>query len=214
MNLNKISVLVFALSLCSTQISNGMSKVHKMRMNNLQEMINENLLQAVRDNNYDLVKNLINQGADVSYKNTTRLTPLLWAACFNQLEIVKLLVEHGADINYIRYGTALMDAAKKGNIDVVRFLLDHGANIDTIGYNGTALELAEKNGHHAVVTLIREYKAKRAKEIDEATPLVSVLVDLVEEYEGYKEPQLINEQKAELLTLIKQLIEIKIFFFT
>ncbi len=196
--MNKISVLVFALSLFSTQISNGMGNPHKMRTGNLQKMINDNLVQAVRDNDYNAVKNLINQGASASYISGAQLTPLHWTATYNQLDIAKLLVENGADINFARYGkhTALMEAARIGNLHMVKFLLDQGANIDKVGYDGlTALDLAENKGHHAVASLIREYKAKRAKEIEEATPLASVLVDLVEEYEGYKEPKITNKQQ-------------------
>ena len=46
---------------------------------------------------YDTVKLLIEEGADVNQKSTG-LTPLMFAARHNKVEIVKLLIENGANL--------------------------------------------------------------------------------------------------------------------
>lgn len=46
----------------------------------------------------DVVRQLIDHGADVAARDETRLTPLHLAAFSGSVEIVRLLIEHGADV--------------------------------------------------------------------------------------------------------------------
>ncbi|MBR5710774.1 MAG: ankyrin repeat domain-containing protein, partial [Thermoguttaceae bacterium] len=54
---------------------------------------------AVFMDDFDLAKQLVEKGADVSAKNRLNIEPLFFAADNDNLEMVKLLVENGVDVN-------------------------------------------------------------------------------------------------------------------
>jgi ankyrin repeat protein len=83
---------------------------------------------AKRNGNADLVRLLLEKGADV---RTPGDTTLIQAAQSGDLEIMRLLIESGANVNCIspRLGeTPLMYAAASDNVEAVRLLLAKGAN--------------------------------------------------------------------------------------
>jgi ankyrin repeat protein len=83
---------------------------------------------AKRNGNADLVRLLLDKGADVKTPGDTTLIP---AAQSGDLEIMRLLIEAGANVNCIspRLGeTPLMYAAASDNVEAVRLLLAKGAN--------------------------------------------------------------------------------------
>ena len=83
---------------------------------------------AKRNGNADLVRLLLEKGADVKTPGDTTLIP---AAQSGDVEIMRLLIESGANVNCIspRLGeTPLMYAAASDNVEAVRLLLAKGAN--------------------------------------------------------------------------------------
>src|SRR5690349_15259754 len=83
---------------------------------------------AKRNGNADLVRLLLEKGADVK---TPGDTTLIAAAQSGDVEIMRLLIESGANVNCIspRLGeTPLMYAAASDNVEAVRLLLAKGAN--------------------------------------------------------------------------------------
>ena len=66
-------------------------------MNNL----NEQLFKAVKSNEIEEVKKLIDAGADVNVVNVDGETALYWASYKGRSEIVKMLIEAGADVNVV-----------------------------------------------------------------------------------------------------------------
>jgi len=83
---------------------------------------------AKRNGNADLVRLLLEKGAEVK---TPGDTTLIQAAQSGDLEIMRLLIENGANVNCIspRLGdTPLMYAAASDNVEAVRLLLAKGAN--------------------------------------------------------------------------------------
>lgn len=87
---------------------------------------------AAERNSLELVKLLVEHGADVNVRNRLGEAPLLLAIRsfpLEPFETVKYLVEHGADVNASsRLGeTALSAAAANGDTRIVDFLLAHGA---------------------------------------------------------------------------------------
>ena len=95
------------------------------------------------DNQFKLVKLLLDSGADVNQHKTEGQithyelygfrTPLTQAASNGNTRITDLLIEYGADINASDYNfsTALNEAVINGRTDVVELLINKGANVNT-----------------------------------------------------------------------------------
>lgn len=96
----------------------------------------ESLLYAAvcSDNNYAVVKLLLDHGADVNAKSHRKVPPLHRACEYDAIRVAKLLLDNGADIDAIdNRHTALYAAGRSGNEEVVRLLLARGANVDLGG---------------------------------------------------------------------------------
>ncbi|KAJ2986341.1 hypothetical protein NUW58_g5074 [Xylaria curta] len=118
-----------------------------------------------RTRKLDLVKFLIDQGADVNAPpaKISGNTALQLAAWHGDIAIALVLLEHGAKINAPpakKYGLCALDAAAvRGRLDMVKLLLSmaaHSHDRGATGYAG-AIRLAAANGHFAVAELIREH---------------------------------------------------------
>ncbi|PVH73977.1 ankyrin, partial [Cadophora sp. DSE1049] len=95
----------------------------------------------------DIVRLLLDEGADIDAPGTTRYgTPLFEAAINGNIEIVRLLIDRGAHINAPGeeyYGTALHGAALNGHEAILELLLDEGADVHIdCGTFGTPLQAA------------------------------------------------------------------------
>ncbi len=109
---------------------------------------------------FDLVKFLLENGADVNHTTSTNSTPLR-AACFDgHLNIVKHLVEVGkADYNIANKfnNTCFMIAAFKGHLPVVKYLLEQGVSPNVSANCGaTALHFAAETGAMPIVKELTE----------------------------------------------------------
>lgn len=94
---------------------------------------NTPLFYAVRCGNLEIVKHLVQCGADVNHRDKWGHRPLNIAFSCHQLDILKYLIDRGADVNSksgIDGGTVLHSAARNGNFEVVEYLVDHGANVN------------------------------------------------------------------------------------
>jgi ankyrin repeat protein len=97
------------------------------------------LLTAVMENNADIVKLLLENGADpnaISYiyfeDIEGKYSALMIAVYNNNFEITKLLVENKAEINYSDdFPSALLLAVLNQNIIMLKFLLENGASLDS-----------------------------------------------------------------------------------
>ncbi|RDW75101.1 hypothetical protein BP6252_06243 [Coleophoma cylindrospora] len=117
---------------------------------------------ASHNGHINIVKLLLEKGADVNAADKDSCSPLYWASQDGQIDVVKLLLEKGASINTAEHTgwTPLHRASEDGHVDVVKLLLEMGANINATGMNGKApLYIASKNGHGDVVKLLLEKSA-------------------------------------------------------
>jgi len=134
------------------------------------------LLSGAEEGNVEVVKLLLNKGANVDVKDNDGRTPLLWAAENRHEAVVRLLLDKGASVdakdNNSR--TPLLWAAENGYEAIMRLLLDKGANIDAKDNNGrTPLLWADRNGHEAIMRLLLDKGANiDAKDNNGWTPLL------------------------------------------
>ena len=122
------------------------------------------LTKAVKDGNTDLVRRLLDLGADpdlqVPIRRRNRIrNNLIRATLEDNLEIVELLLAAGADVNAkdVYGNTALIWASNKGNLDIVELLLASGANVNETNSSGyTALEYAVNKGYSEIEIALRD----------------------------------------------------------
>ena len=87
---------------------------------------------AALNGQLDIVKVLVENGADVDVKDADNNTALHNATLRGHLEIVKLLIENSADVNAQDNDdqTALHIAAEFGYLEIVKRLIENGADIN------------------------------------------------------------------------------------
>lgn len=111
--------------------------------------------------NIDVVRLLIEKGADVNAKNGS----ILWtAARYGELDVVKLLLSHKADPNL---ANALHAAALGGNLEITQLLLANGADPTLKDYKGqTPLDIIkgpEMSVYEDQAKIIKALKAAMQK---------------------------------------------------
>lgn len=92
---------------------------------------------ASRVGNLDIVKRLVDLGADVNVSGGTFETgPLKTAISSGHVEVVKYLLSQGANVDLSEpFQNPLFSAIYNGRLDIVKLLIDHG--IDTsVKYTG------------------------------------------------------------------------------
>jgi uncharacterized protein len=106
----------------------------------------------------DIVKSLIDRGADVTLQDGDGDTALHLTVQNGNAELTKLLLSKGAPVNIKNKvgGTPLMWAASTGNEEQARLLLEHGADPSLKDEDGTtALGWAIKNKRDNVAALLK-----------------------------------------------------------
>ena len=123
----------------------------------------------------DVLRYLVEQGADKDCCDVRGTTPLLTAAHNGHLRMVRYLVEIGADMNMADEDgfSPLNKAAENGHLDVVRHLVEQGADMENAENDDTALISASYGGDVEVVRYLLDQGANRDKagDADGHTPL-------------------------------------------
>ena len=115
------------------------------------------LFTAAENGRIDVVRSLLELGADVDEMDSLRQTALAVASTKGKLRVAELLIEHDADVNSrdMHGWTPLHTAARYGHLDVVRLLLNQNADLNAFTRNlRTALDLASIYGQLEVVELL------------------------------------------------------------
>lgn len=134
------------------------------------------LMRAVKSNDVEAIKLLLDAGADASLgmKNGSNAVLILAGArpgpgqssADNLIAQLRLLAKHGANVNVAnnRGDTALITAARQGSNAMVRALIELGADVNATDKAGkTALDLvtqAGPNKHDDTAAILREFGAK------------------------------------------------------
>ncbi|MBL8151101.1 MAG: ankyrin repeat domain-containing protein [Blastocatellia bacterium] len=134
------------------------------------------LLEAVKQEDMELVDLLIAKGAAINSRANNGYTPLIMAASKGNKKIVERLLSEGADVaskDYFGY-TALNTAILDGHAYVVKPLLDKGCNPNTPNRHGvTPLMIAAYGGDGYIVKLLLEKGAEvNASDKDGETALI------------------------------------------
>ena len=90
----------------------------------------------------DIVKMLVQGGADVNDRHVTGFNALDIAASMGHSRVVRYLIESGAEIDAIDpYGeTPILKAVQNGHLPVVKILLEMGSNPNHVDIEGKSLE--------------------------------------------------------------------------
>lgn len=131
---------------------------------------------ACQEGHLEVVKLLMNAGADIKAINDSRRNALMVASRYGHLQVVELLVGRGGiDLRdrEIDGRNAFVLACGKGQLPVVQFLWDKGVDLETRDKsNLTALELASLQGHANVVAFLATKESEGA--LNDALDLMNV----------------------------------------
>ena len=105
----------------------------------------------------DIIKYFVEEGADIHAHDDLALR---WAALQGHLDVVKYLVEQGADI-HVDNDDALCWAAEQGHLDVIKYLVEHGADIHA--HDNLALRWALRRGYPKIFEYIVEQTNQRCQ---------------------------------------------------
>lgn len=144
-------------------LKNDYSDVAKYLIEQSTGIHNYTLCHACVFGSLDVVKCLVEHGADIHADNDHALRV---ASDYGHLEIVEYLVEQGADI-HADADYALRIASENGYLDIVKCLVEHGANIHAcddyaIQYAGTPeIEEYLKSLRFSIMNVARKSEATR-----------------------------------------------------
>lgn len=122
------------------------------------ELIKE-MRQAIKKNDLDTIKYLIDNNEGLLDVVTTFGTFLHDASTFGMYDVAKYFVECGIDINRkggVGDSSALTRAAFKGYKNIVELLYENGAHLDVSSFDRNPLFAAIYNGHIDVVRFLVE----------------------------------------------------------
>ncbi|UCF04055.1 MAG: ankyrin repeat domain-containing protein [bacterium] len=105
----------------------------------------------------DLIKLLVELGADINARNDFNQNPMLYAAYEGKLGACEYLLEKGSDFDYqdTRGNTPLLFAARQNHPEVVKLLIEKGATVEVKGNNGaTPLYHAAARGNFEILKML------------------------------------------------------------
>jgi tetratricopeptide (TPR) repeat protein len=116
------------------------------------------LITAVKNNNYEITKKLIESKADVNWKDGFNTSALMYACSNGSLKIVNLLIENGADINANdEQGNSVLTAAKESNNKDLILLIENklknekkNSNLNDLIEKADKLSIEGKNYEKAI----------------------------------------------------------------
>ena len=115
------------------------------------------------DSSPEVLRCLIENGADVNLSTDDNRTPLMTACEYGHVNAVSVLIEHGANVNLQDQGglTAVHYAVRGSHAgEILSCLLENGGDVDSITFDDcTPLMIAAEKGDTEVATLLIEHGA-------------------------------------------------------
>ena len=155
------------LEMCKTLLSYGAKVDHQVDNGNW-GMTDTPLAVAARNDHFEVVKLLLENGANVMADNVWGLTILESLSHRAKAKVIELLLseyEQGENIAKVEDVFLLQVAATTSNVAIAKRLLDNGANVNGANRNGiipryTPLHEAAASGNLEMVKLLLSYGAK------------------------------------------------------
>ena len=137
------------------------------------------LMVACRNDDLEMIKFLVEHGADVNIGNFKNDTPLMYSS---NIEIVTYLVEEGADVNASNTDQVIVlihfindNLSINNQMEIIKFLIGKGANINAICCNPFDLEAGDTVLDYAInlgypkefITFLIENGAKKSEELSQ-----------------------------------------------
>ena len=168
--------------------------------------LEDKLLNAVKNDELDLVKYLVSQGADVTANDNEAI---ISAAEGNHLAIVKYLVSKGADVT-ADDNEVLLHAVANENLALVKYLVSQGADV-TAQNNAAIIDATEYKNLDIVKYLVSQGATQDIKDeylinaiIYEDIQLIKILVS--QGVDIHKYDILIYAIESENLEILKYLV--------
>lgn len=172
------------------------------------------LWATVHKANYEIIKLLVKDGANVEVRNEQGITPLMFASDYGQLEVVNLFLNAIPDadkrIQYINMfnsggNTALIIAAHNGHTDVASRLLDEGANIHAQNVDGNdalMISLREKRFNTASMLIDRGANVRSQNSVGDTPLMVAELYGYDLLIEALLNNILDQEEKTQYINIV------------
>lgn len=122
------------------------------------------LLQAVRNDRREVVRSLLQHGADKHIKRKGGLDAVAEASCRGHHEIARMLIENGSRLESLNHHgrTPLLEASRRNDGEWTEWLLRRGAKTDVRDANGRSPVWHAANGydggHHRSLAALLRYK--------------------------------------------------------
>ena len=119
---------------------------------------------AGENNHLDVVRYLVEQGADIEKADRDNQTPLIWASYYGHLEVVRYLLEQGADRDKANNNgyTSLHNAAVNGHLETAKLLMVYGADLNARNNDGQLpIDVAVEEDDEEIEQAIRDEPRRR-----------------------------------------------------
>ena len=147
-----LGAVVISLLLQGCVSTNDQEEIEKQEKES--ETMTEQLVLAAENGEIEVLRNLVEAGADTNAQDANGRTAVMIATYNNDIEAVKLLVEAGADVNIQddMKNNPLLYAGAEGFLEILKLTINAGADPTiTNRYGGTALIPASEHGYVDVV---------------------------------------------------------------